>query len=66
MYLASSRSLLRAATDSRAALHEASLALIRSVYPVPRGIRLVGVTVSNFVAASQENEIGLLQLATAS
>jgi DNA polymerase-4 len=34
--------------DSRAALHEASLGLIRSVFPPPKGIRLVGVTVSNF------------------
>jgi DNA polymerase-4 len=36
--------------DSRAKLHEASLGLIRSVYPVSKGIRLVGVTVSNFPA----------------
>jgi len=34
--------------DTRAQLHEASLALIRSVYPPPKGIRLVGVTLSNF------------------
>ena len=38
---------LGAPVDSRAVLHEASLALIRSVYPVPKGIRLVGVTLSN-------------------
>jgi DNA polymerase-4 len=36
--------------DSRAALHEASLALIRSVFPPAKGVRLVGVTLSNFVA----------------
>jgi DNA polymerase-4 len=36
--------------ESRAVLHEASLALIRSVYPVLKGIRLVGVTLSNFVS----------------
>jgi DNA polymerase-4 len=30
------------------ALHEASVALIRSVYPLRAGIRLVGVTLSNF------------------
>jgi DNA polymerase-4 len=35
--------------DSRARLHEASLGLIRSVFPPPRGIRLVGVTLSNFI-----------------
>jgi DNA polymerase IV len=34
--------------DSRAALYEASLALIRSVFPPSKGIRLVGVTLSNF------------------
>ena len=34
--------------DSRAKIHEASRGLIRSVYPLPRGVRLVGVTLSNF------------------
>jgi DNA polymerase-4 len=34
--------------DSRARLHEASLALVRSVFPPEKGIRLVGVTLSNF------------------
>lgn len=29
-------------------VHEASLTLIRSVYPPPKGIRLVGVELSNF------------------
>ena len=38
--------------DSRAKLHEVSLALIRSVLPAPKGVRLVGVTVSNFVIRS--------------
>jgi DNA polymerase IV len=33
---------------SQAALHEASLVLLRSIYPVEKGIRLVGVSVSNF------------------
>jgi len=32
----------------RAQLHEASLALIDSVLPAPKGVRLVGVTLSNF------------------
>ncbi len=36
--------------DSRARLHDASLGLIRSVFPPPKAIRLVGVTLSNFVA----------------
>jgi DNA polymerase-4 len=39
------------AIAARAELHEASLALIRSVFPPPRGIRLVGVTLSNFQRA---------------
>ena len=33
---------------SREQLHAASIALLRSVLPTPKGIRLVGVTVSNF------------------
>ena len=33
---------------SHAALREAALVLMRSVLPTPKGIRLVGVTVSNF------------------
>ncbi|MBN9354695.1 MAG: DNA polymerase IV, partial [Hyphomicrobium denitrificans] len=33
---------------SRELLHETSLALVRSIYPVTIGIRLVGVSVSNF------------------
>jgi DNA polymerase-4 len=40
---------LASPVDSRATLHEASLGLIRSVFPLTRGIRLVGVTLSNFV-----------------
>ncbi|MCW1430894.1 DNA polymerase IV [Novosphingobium sp. JCM 18896] len=38
--------------SSRDALRAASLALIRSVLPTPKGIRLVGVTVSNFERAT--------------
>jgi hypothetical protein len=33
--------------------HGASLALIRSVYPPPKGIRLVGVTLSNSAAVTE-------------
>ena len=33
-------------------LHELALGLIRSVFPPPKGIRLVGVTLSNFQAQS--------------
>jgi DNA polymerase IV len=33
-------------------LHELALGLIRSVFPPPKGIRLVGVTLSNFQSPS--------------
>ncbi|CAN7620355.1 DNA polymerase IV [Phenylobacterium sp. LjRoot219] len=36
------------AIDSRAKLHDVSLGLVRSVFPPVRGVRLVGVTLSNF------------------
>ena len=39
-----------APVETADALRAASLDLIRSVYPLPRGIRLVGVTLSNFTA----------------
>lgn len=50
------------AVDSRAVLHEACLALIRSVYPPPKGIRLVGVTLSNFAGGEARiaDELSLL------
>jgi DNA polymerase-4 len=47
--------------DSRTALHEASLGLVRSVFPPPKGIRLVGVTLSRFHAdRSDDSDIDLL------
>lgn len=36
--------------DSRAKIHQASLDLIRSVFPLHKGVRLVGVTLSNFAS----------------
>ena len=39
---------LEAPIDSRDRLHEVALSLIRSVFPPAKGIRLVGVTLSNF------------------
>ena len=39
------------AVISREGIHNAALDLIRSVLPTQKGIRLVGVTVSNFVEA---------------
>jgi DNA polymerase IV len=38
--------------QTREKLHQLALGLIRSVFPLPKGIRLVGVTVSNFQARS--------------
>ena len=43
-----SRSLGAGLVDRRETLRDMSLALIRSVLPTPKGVRLVGVTVSNF------------------
>ena len=44
--------------ESRAQIREASLALIRSVFPPPKGIRLVGVTLSNFAAGTHPAVVG--------
>jgi DNA polymerase IV len=46
-----------AAVDTREKLAAASLALIRSVFPLEKGIRLVGVTVSNFETRDTETEV---------
>jgi DNA polymerase IV len=42
------------AVERKASLHEASLELVRSIYPLALGIRLVGVTVSNFTVADRD------------
>ena len=47
-----SQSLARP-VDSQAILHQASLGLIRSVLPPTKGVRLVGVTLSNFRAGAE-------------
>jgi hypothetical protein len=39
---------METAIETRDRLREVALDLIRSVFPPPRGIRLVGVSVSNF------------------
>ncbi len=49
-----SRSLPFAIAD-QATLRQTSLDLVRSIYPPQSGVRLVGVTVSNFEAAHDEN-----------
>ena len=48
-----SRSLSSAIAD-QATLRQTSLDLVRSIYPPQSGVRLVGVTVSNFEAAHDE------------
>jgi DNA polymerase IV len=40
------------AIQTQEKLHQLALDLIRSVFPPPKGIRLVGVTLSNFQAQS--------------
>ena len=49
-----SRSHASAVID-RNQFHETSLELVRSIYPPETGIRLVGVTISNFEAPVREN-----------
>jgi DNA polymerase IV len=39
---------LEVTIDTRDRLHEVALDLIRSVFPPPKGVRLVGVALSNF------------------
>ncbi len=51
----------RAPIDSRAKLHEVSLALIRTVLPPTKGIRLVGVTISNFATGEAAVDDGGLE-----
>ena len=57
---------------SRAALREVSLALVRTVFPLTIGVRLVGVTMSNFQSVRQDPitqldlALGLLANCTAS
>jgi DNA polymerase-4 len=38
--------------QTREKLHQVALDLIRSVFPPPKGVRLVGVTLSNFQSQS--------------
>jgi len=52
--------------DTQEALREASRALIRSVLPTPKGIRLVGVTVSNFGSLKPDVEKALPLFETSS
>jgi DNA polymerase IV len=56
---------LTAPVDSRDVLHAASLELIRSAYPLGKGIRLVGVTLSNFVGGTGSASEGELPLEVA-
>ncbi|HLW90300.1 MAG TPA: DNA polymerase IV [Roseiarcus sp.] len=51
--------------DSRGRLHEVALSLIRSVFPLRKGVRLVGVTLANFrppkVGAADKNPLDLFE-----
>jgi len=47
---------LHSPVSCREILHECSLKLIRSVFPLRAGIRLVGVTLSNFHATEADPE----------
>ncbi|MBV8440125.1 MAG: DNA polymerase IV [Hyphomicrobiales bacterium] len=49
---------LQMTIDTRDRLHEVALDLIRSIFPPPKGVRLVGVTLSNF--RSQRGSEGAL------
>ena len=50
---------LRSPVASRALLLETSTALVKQVYPITIGIRLVGVTVSNFRGQTPGRQLGL-------
>ena len=45
--------------QTREKLHQLALGLVRSVFPPPKGIRLVGVTLSNFQAQSDSEALEL-------
>ncbi|MGA7323416.1 MAG: DNA polymerase IV [Rhodomicrobium sp.] len=51
-----------AAVITQDQLRRASLDLVRSIFPPAKGIRLLGVTVSNFVEAGAEKELPLFGL----
>jgi DNA polymerase-4 len=50
---------IEAPIGTRAKLHELALELIRSVFPPPKAIRLVGVTLSNFRSSTSSSEAEL-------
>ena len=52
----STRSRSHAFVDSRDELRAAAVDLVRSVFPPAKGVRLVGVTLSNFLSADREAE----------
>jgi len=48
------------AIQTREKLHQVALDLIRSVFPAPKGVRLVGVALSNFRSQSGSEAAELL------
>ncbi|MES2754215.1 MAG: DNA polymerase IV [Pseudomonadota bacterium] len=53
-----SRTLTRA-VDAQAILHDAAVALVRSLYPLRAGLRLLGVTLSGFASEEPPAELDL-------
>ncbi|MEN3749789.1 DNA polymerase IV [Sphingomonas sp. HF-S3] len=51
---------LNAPVQDRATLHEVSLALVRTLYPLRLGVRLLGVTLSGFGEGDAEPQLSLL------
>ena len=54
---------MQAPVDTRNQLHEVSISLVQSVYPVSKGIRLLGVSISKFHGSpiSKQLELGLFR-----
>lgn len=50
---------MQAPVDTREKLDEISISLVRSIYPVTTGIRLLGVSLSKFAAASGTDQLEL-------
>ena len=48
---------MQAPVDTRDQLHEVSISLVQSVYPVSIGIRLIGVSISKFHATSISKQL---------
>jgi len=55
------RSRTRASTvNDHDTLHEVAIALVRTLFPLRAGIRLIGVTLSTFDQAGEDAQLDLL------